>query len=143
MNMNALTATRGSVLDDIFRDFAPGFFIRPLHGDQLPAQIKVDIKEANGAFKVQAEIPGVKKEDIHVSLDGNVVTLRAEVQQEDSKTEGDKLVHSERYFGAVSRSFQLPAEVDESKAKARYENGLLTLTLPKKSGGRAQRLTIE
>jgi HSP20 family protein len=142
MNMNALM-TRHSVLDDIFRDFAPGFFIRPLHGDQLPAQIKVDVKEINGAFKVQAEIPGVNKDDIHVTIDGDVVTLRAEVQQQDEKAEGGKVVHSERYFGAVSRSFQLPGDVDETKAKARYENGVLTLTLPRKAGGKSQRLAIE
>jgi len=142
MSMNALM-TRGSMLDDIFRDFAPGFFIRPLHGDQLPAQIKVDVQEIEGAYKVQAEIPGVNKEDIQVMIDGDIVTLRAEVQQQDSQKEGGKVVHSERYFGAVSRSFQLPSDVDEAKAKARYENGVLTLTLPRKAGGKSQRLAIE
>lgn len=141
--MNALTTRNTGLFDDFFREFAPGFFVRPLHGDRLPSQIKLDVKEADGAFKVEAEIPGVKKEDIQVSIDGDMVSLHAEVQQADSKTEEGKFVHSERYYGAVSRSFQLPAEVDESKATARYENGVLTLTLPRKEGVRSRRITIE
>lgn len=141
--MNALTTRNTGLFDDFFREFAPGFFVRPLHGDRLPSQIKLDVKEADGAFKVEAEIPGVKKEDIQVSIDGDMVSLHAEVQQADSKTEEGRFVHSERYYGAVSRSFQLPAEVDESKATARYENGVLTLTLPRKEGVRSRRITIE
>lgn len=142
--MNALTRRSSqSLFDDFFRDFAPGFFVQPLHGEPLPAQIKVDVQERDGAFEVQAEIPGVKKEDIHVELDGNIVSLQAEVRQEDRQQQGGRVVRSERYHGSVSRSFQLPADVDESQAKARYENGLLTLTLPKKPGGRGQRLTVE
>ena len=83
-------------------------------GANLPAQIKVDVKEVEGGYTVNAEIPGVNKDDIHVGIDGNVITLRAEVKQEDKKTEGEKVLRSERYYGAVSRSFQLPAEIDPS-----------------------------
>jgi len=142
--MNALI-NRGNFLDDFFRDVAPGFYVRPLHGDALPtpAQIKVDVKENDSAYTVQAEVPGVAKEDIHVSLDGNVVTLRAEVKQQDAQTKDEKVLRSERYFGAVSRSFQLPMDIDQSTAKAKYDNGVLTLTLPKKTGGKAQRLAID
>ncbi|MES2949661.1 MAG: Hsp20/alpha crystallin family protein [Pseudomonadota bacterium] len=144
--MNSLIS-RGSLslLDDFFRDVAPGFYVRPLHGDGLPtpAQIKIDVKEGEQAYTVQAEVPGVPKDDIQVSLDGNTLTLRAEVKQEDSQTSGDKLLRSERYYGAVSRSVQLPADIEQSEAKARYDNGVLTLTLPKKAGGGSQRLTIE
>ena len=142
--MNSLVS-RGSLFDDFFKDFAPGFYVRPLHGDGLPApsQIKVDVKEDDAAYTVQAEVPGVSKEDIHVSVDGNVVSLRAEVRQHDEKKEGEKVLRSERYFGAVARSFQLPMDLDASQAKARYDDGVLTLTLPKKQGGRAQRLAIE
>lgn len=142
--MNALIG-RGNLFDDFFRDVAPGFFIKPLHGDPLPnpSQIKVDVKESDGAYTVHAEVPGVRKEDIHVSLDGSVVTLRAEVKQEDSGKD-DKMLRSERYFGSVSRSFQLPQDLDQTQAKAKYDNGVLTLTLPKKllTGG-AQRLVID
>ena len=142
--MNSLIS-RGGLFDDFFKDFAPGFYVRPLHGDGLPqpSQIKVDVKEDDAAYTVQAEVPGVLKEDLHVSVDGNVVSLRAEVRQHDEKKEGEKVLRSERYFGAVARSFQLPMDLDASQAKARYDNGVLTLTLPKKQGTSAQRLAIE
>ena len=83
--MNALL-TRGGLFDDFFRDVAPGFYIKPLHGDGLPnpSQIKVDVRENNDAYTIHAEIPGVSKEEIQVAVDGNVVTLRAEVKQQDS-----------------------------------------------------------
>ena len=142
--MNSLV-TRGSLFDDFFKDIAPGFYVRPLHGDGVPtpSQIKVDVKETDGGYTVQAEVPGVPKEDIHVSIDGNVVSLRAEVRQHDQKTEGEKVLRSERYYGSVARSFQLPADIDAAQAKARYDNGVLTLTLPKKLNNAAQRLNIE
>lgn len=142
--MNALIG-RGGLLDELFKDVNPGYYIRPLHGDPLPspAQMKVDVKETDTGYTVQAEVPGVPKEDIHVSIEGNVVSLRAEVQQLDRQTEGEKLLRSERYFGQVARSFQLPTDIDASQAKAKYDHGVLTLTLPKKQGGSAQRLTIE
>lgn len=140
--MNGLI-TRGSLFDDLFRDVAPGFFVKPLHGDPLPAQMKVDVKDAGAAYTVDAEVPGVAKEDIHVTIDGSVVTLRAEVKQQDAQREGERLLRSERYFGAVARSFQLPQDIDEAGAKAKYENGVLRLTLPKKTAVAGQRLTIE
>ncbi|MDO8447369.1 MAG: Hsp20/alpha crystallin family protein [Rhodoferax sp.] len=138
--------TRGNLFDDFFRDVAPGFYVKPLHGDPLPSptQIKVDVKETDKLYTVHAEVPGVSKEDIDVSLDGNVVTLRAEVKQQDSTEKDEKVLRSERYFGAVSRSFQLPVDIDQAQAKAKYDNGVLTLTLPKKqTTGGVQRLTIE
>ena len=137
--------SRGSLFDDFFRDVSPGFFVKPLHGEPLPSpgQIKMDVKESDGGYTVSAEIPGVKKEDIHVTIEGSVVTVRAEVKQEDAQTQDDKVLRSERYFGAVARSFQLPADVDAAQAKAKYDNGVLTLTLPKKVNKAAQRLNIE
>lgn len=143
--MNSLIS-RGNLFEDFFRDVAPGFYVRPLHGDPLPspAQIKVDVTETDKIYTVQAEVPGVRKEDIHVSLDGNVATLRAEVKQQDGTEKDQKVLRSERYFGAVSRSFQLPVDIDQAQAKAKYDNGVLTLTLPKKQAtGGIQRMTIE
>lgn len=140
--MNSLM-TRSGLFDDFFRDVAPGFFVKPLHGDALPAQIKVDVKEINGGYSVQAELPGVAKEDIHVSIDGSVVSLRAEIKQEDNKVEGERVLRSERYYGAVSRSFQLPVDIDEGKAKAKFDNGVLTLSLPRKLNSTSQRLAID
>jgi len=142
--MNSLVS-RASLFDDFFKDFAPGFYVRPLHGDALPepSLIKIDVKEDDAAYTVQAELPGVPKEDIHVSIDGNVVSLRAEVRQHDQKKDGEKLLRSERYYGSVARSFQLPVEVDAAQAKAKYDNGVLMLSLPKKQGNKTQRLAIE
>ncbi|MEG0226309.1 MAG: Hsp20/alpha crystallin family protein [Comamonas sp.] len=142
--MNALMG-RGGLLDEFFKDVNPGFYIRPLHGDPLPSpsQIKVDVKENDAAYTVHAEVPGVAKEDIQVAIDGNVVSLRAEVTQKDEQTKDDKLLRSERFYGAVERSFQLPLEIDSAQAKARYDNGVLTLTLPKKQGTQTRRLAIE
>lgn len=141
--MNSLIS-RGSLFDDFFRDMSPGFYIKPLHGEPLPSpgQIKMDVKENGNAYTVSAEIPGVRKDDIQVDIDGDMVTVSAEVKQEDSKTD-DKQLRTERYYGSVSRSITLPQDVDSSQAKARYDNGVLTLTLPRKQGGSSQKLRIE
>jgi HSP20 family protein len=101
------------------------------------------VKETPEGYTVEAELPGVAKEDIHVTVDGNVVTLRAEVKQQDSQNDGEKLLRSERYYGAVSRSFQLPVDIDNAAAKAKVDNGVLLLTLPKKQATAGQRLHIE
>lgn len=142
--MNALTSRSSNLFDDFFRDMAPGFFIRPLHGDPLPSpmQIKVDVQEDTDAYKVSADLPGVKKEDIQVSVDGSIVTLRAEIKQEDEQHKDAKALRSERYYGAVARSFQLPQDVDASRAECKYADGVLTVALPKKAGGNVQRLTV-
>ena len=100
-------ATRNSFLNDFSRDTAPSFFIKPLHGDQLPDpdQIKINVSEGASNYTVTAEIPGVKKEDIHVLVEDDVVTLRADIKQEDQSANTEKVLRSERYFGTVSRSF--------------------------------------
>ena len=144
----ATQLVRGSLFDDFFRDLpglTPGYFIKPLQGDTLPApgQICIDVKENDEAYTVQAELPGVPKDEINVAIDGNVVTLRAEVKQESEVKEDEKVLRSERFYGAVARSFQLPQDIDQPKAKAKYDQGVLTLTLPKKLASGAQRLTVE
>ena len=95
--MNALI-NRSGFFDACLRDLAPAFYVRPLHGDPLPtpAQIKVDVKETEDCYTVHAEIPGVPKEDIQITLDGAMVSLRAEVKQEDRDMKDDKGVRSER-----------------------------------------------
>jgi HSP20 family protein len=141
--MNGLVNFGGrSLLDEFFRDFSPGYFIKPLHGDPLPSQIKVDVKEDDKSYTVTAEIPGVPKDDIHVGIEGAVVSLSAEIKQHDQRKD-EKTLRSERYYGSVSRSFQLPQDVDAAAAKAKYENGILTLTLPKKAQVSGKRLTID
>lgn len=140
--MNQLM-NRSGLFDELFRDVAPGFFVKPLHGDPLPAQIKVEVRETPQAYTLQAEVPGVRKEDIHVQVEGNVVSLRAEVKQQDGQADGEKVLRSERYYGAVARSFQLPQDIDNNLAKAKYDHGVLTLTLPKKTQAQGQRLVVE
>lgn len=136
---------RGGLFDELFRDFGPGFAVRPLHGSPLPApdKIKLDISESENAYTVTAEVPGVAKDDIHVSVEGNTITLRAEVRQHD-RQEKENAVHSERYYGVISRSFQLPVDIDESQSSARSDDGVLTLTLAKKKPNNgSRRLTVE
>jgi HSP20 family protein len=131
------------LFDELFRDINPGYFIKPLHGDPLPTQIKVDVKENPNEFIVEAEIPGTSKENIHVNIDRNIISLRAEISQIDSQNKDDKLLRSERYYGEVTRSFQLPVDIDEAASKARYENGVLTLNLLKKQKQGGQRMQID
>lgn len=136
---------RSRFFDEFFREFPLNLSIRPLHGDPLPSpdKIKVDVRENGSTVTVHAEVPGVDKKDIHVDVDNGIVTIRAEVKQEDVKTEDEKVLHSERYFGAVQRSFTLPCPVDEAKAKATCEKGVLTLTLPKASPAGTKKIAIE
>ena len=134
--------TRLDPLDDLFR----GFFVRPVDFNgtpQQPPSIKMDVREVGDEYLVHAELPGVKKEDIHVIVDGNQVSISAETKQESDVREGERLLRSERYFGKVSRSFQLGQEVDESSAIAKFNEGILELTLPKRLASPNKRLTIE
>jgi len=134
---------RSSFFDDLFRDVAPGFYVKPLHGESLPRNLKVDVAEDSNGYRIHAEIPGVSKEDIHIDIDGAVVSIKAEVKQHDSQKDGEKLLRSERYYGSVSRRFELPQEVDIEQANAEYKDGILSLTLPKKVQQESQRrLTV-
>ena len=135
--------TRFTPRDDVFDDLFRGFFMRPIRLEGGPeVQIKMDVKEDDKAYTVHAEIPGVKKDDIHVSIDGNQVSISAEVKNEKEVKEGEKVLRSERYYGKVSRSFTLGGDVDEAAAQAKYEDGVLLLTLPKKAASKAKRLEI-
>lgn len=133
--------SRRDPLDDFFR----GFFVRPVeYGSATEApQMRVDVKEVADAFQVHAELPGIKKEDIHVHIDGPVVSISAERKQEKEAREGERVLRTERYFGQVSRSFQLGQDVDESKASAKFSDGVLELNLPKKTAPQARRLVID
>ena len=136
--------TRFSPFDDLLGDFGKGFWLKPIAmpgGEEL--KIKVDVKEDDKAYTVHADIPGVSKDDIQVDVDGSVISIRAEVKKEKEEKKGEKLIHSERYYGMVSRSFSLPAEVDEKAVVAKYEDGVLDLTLPKKTGNGSRRIAIQ
>ncbi|TCJ17166.1 Hsp20/alpha crystallin family protein [Parasulfuritortus cantonensis] len=131
-------------VDDLFDDLMKGFFVRPVRYPSGEAvQIKMDVKEDDKAYTVHAEMPGARKEDIHVSVEGGLVTIAAEVKRASEQKEGEKVLHSERYYGTVSRSFSLGQEVDDANAKARFDNGVLELTLPKRATSASRRLAIE
>jgi len=130
------------MLDDLFK----GYFVRPMrYAGEMPEMqmIKMDVKEGDKEFTVHAELPGVNKDDIHVTIEGNNVAVSAEVKKTSEKKEGDKVLRSERYYGKVYRSFALGQEVDETAARAKFENGVLELVLPKKEVTSARKLTIE
>jgi HSP20 family protein len=129
------------LVDDLFK----GFFVRPVayEGREGLPRMKVDVAEKNGGYLVTAELPGVRKEDINVAIDGAQVTLSAEVKREREATADEQPLHSERYYGKVSRSFTLPQELDEAKAEAKFRDGVLELTLPKKAAAARRAITIQ
>lgn len=134
-----------SDVDDLFK----GFFLRPVRMGMTAddgasfGQLKVDVSEDDKAYTVHAEVPGAKKEDIKVSIDGNVVSISAQVKKTREQKDGEKVIRSERYFGTVSRSFSLTTDVDEGQCAATYNDGVLELVLPKKSGGRTRQISIK
>lgn len=133
--------TRIDPFDDLFR----GFFVRPVDFNGAPAQapsIKMDVKDQGDNYLVHAELPGVNKEDIHVIVDGNQVSISAETKQEKEVKEGERVLRSERYFGKVSRAFQVEQDIDDSKADAKFTDGVLELTLPKRTTSQSKRLNI-
>ena len=137
--------TRYDPFGDLVDDFFKGFLVRPVgvEAGEPVRRLKIDVTEANGEYKVLAELPGVKKEDIKVDIDGDQVTISAETRAERDVKDGERVVHAERHFGKVSRAFRLAQEIDESKASARYTDGVLELTLPKKAAAAAKQLTIQ
>ena len=129
-----------SSLDDLFK----GMFLRPVRLDiETPdVQIKLNVTRSDGSYKVDAEMPGVKKEDIHVSIDGSLVTISGEVKKEKEEKKDDQVIRSERYFGKVERSFSLPQEIDEANVEAKYSDGVLKLTLPLREKSKAKTIAI-
>ncbi|MDH4189387.1 MAG: Hsp20/alpha crystallin family protein [Betaproteobacteria bacterium] len=138
--------TRFEPLNDLVDDLFKGFFVRPMvyEGEPRTAlRMKVDVVEKNGAYAVSAEVPGVKKEDLQVSIDGAQVTLAAEVKREREVKADERVLHTERSYGKLSRSFTLPQEIDEAKVEAKYRDGVLELTLPKKAAAVRKTITIQ
>lgn len=131
---------------DPFRndDWLKGFWVNPLASEmEAVPQIKINLTENDKSYSVRAEIPGVKKEDIKVDVDGNQVSIRAEVRHEKEEKSGERAICRECYQGSSYRSFSLGSNVDESKVEAKYDNGILELTLPKKNGISAKQIQIK
>jgi HSP20 family protein len=136
----SLFAAEPFALDDAFRSF-----MRPLRWEPAPEtpQIKIDVSEADDAYTVKAEIPGVRKEDIHVEIDGAQVMITAEVKKDLEEKKEGRVLRSERSYGFASRMFTVGVEIDRAKAVAKYLDGVLNLTLPKKMATHTEPLKVE
>jgi HSP20 family protein len=141
--------TRYDPFNELVDDFFKGFLVRPVayeggNGREVLPRMKVDVTEKNGAYKVAAELAGAKKEDIDVSIDGAQVTITAEVKQEkEAQGQDERVLHVERVYGKVTRTFTLPQELDETKVEAKYRDGVLELTLPKKQAAPRKQIAIQ
>jgi HSP20 family protein len=129
------------IVDDLFK----GFLVRPMYAGERQAapRVNVDVAEKNGAYLVSAVLPGAKKEDIQITIDGAQVTLSAEIKRARELAKDERVLHTERMFGKVTRSFTLPQELDEAKAEATFENGVLELTLPKKQAAQRKQIVVQ
>lgn len=124
-------------VDELFRTLA-----RPWREADLAPDLRIDVSEDDTSYHVKADLPGVDKQDIEISLDRNRVSIAAEVKRESSRKDGEKEIYTERSYGRVFRSFSLPGDVDAAAASARYDGGVLNLTLPKKADGSARRISV-
>ena len=107
-------------------------------------EIRMDVVEDDKGYRIKAEIPGVKKDDILVAIEGNQVSVTAEVRKEKEEKKGETVIRSERYYGQKARTFTLMNDIDTGAAAAKYEDGVLELTLPKKgNGGAARQIKVE
>ena len=125
-------------------DWFKNFGMRPFSMEMENAPtIKMNLSESDTAYTVRAQMPGIKKEDVKVQIDGNQVSISAETKQEKEEKEGERVICREIHQGSVYISFSLGSDVDETQAQAKYENGTLELMLPKKSGKTAKRIEIK
>jgi HSP20 family protein len=138
--------TRFNPFDDTLDELVRGFFVRPVGFETQGApvqQFRVDVTENDGAYVLRAEIPGVKKDDIHITIEGDQVAISAEVKNEKEVKDGERVLRAERHYGKVYRAFTLGQTIDEAAAGAKYSDGVLELTLPKKAATSAKRITIQ
>ena len=133
-----LAGTLDSLFDELFRPAQ----LRT-NGDYEPLPIRVDVKETAQAYALYAELPGVKKEDIAIEIHGNEVSLAAETRRDAGTKDGEKWLRVERYFGKTARTFTLPVELDEARAEAKFADGVLELTLPKKASVLPKKVEIK
>jgi len=130
-------------VSDLFQGlFRPLRGLAPTEGASLP-EMKIDVHESDTSYTVKAELPGVDKNDIDVKIDGNLVSINAKVERNKEVKEGERVIRRERYSGAISRSFSLGSDVDEATATAQYQDGVLSLTLPKHAATEQKRLRID
>jgi HSP20 family protein len=151
---SALTGYRPRLMDDQFGRLVENMFEEMLSPFTQQGALsswsgegtispRLNVSENDKEFEVQAELPGVNKEDVKVAIDRQRVTIEGESKRTTEQREGENVLYSERSASRFMRSFMLPSEVDDAGAQARMENGVLTLTLPKKQTTEAKRITIQ
>lgn len=133
----------GRLMENMFQDFFAPLSAGSRWAEEGTITPRLDVKETEKTYEIQAEMPGVKKEDVKVSVEHDRVTIEAECRTANEQREGENVVYSERSARKFMRSFMLPTEVDDATAQARLEDGVLHLSLPKKQGSEARRLTIQ
>ncbi len=133
---------RGDPFFDLTRLFDVPRMRRAFPAVPAAPEIRMNVKEDPAAYYVTAEMPGVKKDGIHILVDGNTVSISAKVEQKKEVKEGETMLCTELYEGNVARTFTLLSDLDDTQAEAKFENGLLELKLPKKAGGRARELPV-
>jgi len=139
-NLRLLDPTFGDSFETgLRRLFSPTVF----ESETPQLKMRIDVSENAQGYTVKADIPGVKKEDINVRVEGNIVQIDAESRSEKETKEGDKVLRSERHYGTISRSFSLGQDVDASKVQAKYADGVLNLTLPTKAPANPSRISIQ
>lgn len=140
--MNSLT--RFDRMDDLFPEFMRRFMRRDAgDSEAAPPEIRLDVTEREKDFLVRAEVPGAKKEDVRVQIDGNYVSISADVKKEkETKDEKGRVLLRESSYGTATRGFSLAWEIDDQAASAKLDNGVLTLTLPKRQGAGSKLLSI-
>ncbi len=133
----------GSIFDNLFSDALPRWsFTAPAADRSSTALARLDVVDRGDRYAVSVDLPGVKKEDIRVTVEGARVAISAETKAQTERKDGDKVLYTERTATSYARSFELPSEVTEDKADASFDNGVLQLVLPKRSQVAGQRLTI-
>lgn len=135
----------GSMFDEFFSDFFARGGVPAARTAELPSAVRarMDVIDRNDRFEVLVDLPGVKKEDIQVTIEGPRVAITAESKSEKEEKDGERVLHAERYAASYARTFELPAEVTEDGAEAAFENGVLTLTLPKRAAVASKRLAVK
>lgn len=129
---------------DVLSELGRDLVAKPLGmAGQAVSRLRLDLDEDDTAYTIRAEMPGARKEDIQVSVEGSQVTLSAEVRQETHGMAGQRTLYGERSYGRSSRTFTLPQEVDPQAASAQYRDGVLTLVLPKKSALSGKRVPVD
>jgi HSP20 family protein len=134
-----------AIFDELFSDYftRTGWPVAGANGDATRAVLaRMDVVDRGDKYAVTVDLPGVKKEDIRVTVEGARVAIAAETKSEAQAQNGDKVLHSERFSTSYARSFELPTEVTEENADANFENGVLHLTLPKRAHVAGRRLQV-